>query len=136
MTKTTMTTRPKQKKFDWSILGCAGHINNMFKVNVMFELDTDFTVAAMSLPEPLVMKIKVSHEWGGNKYMVCQTIITQEMTRDDLIELVTGIRKFMDGEQPKDYEQEKRRALWPSSKKNQNEKIMPTLALSDPSQKE
>jgi len=125
-----------QQKFNWDTLGCAGMVNNMFKVVVSFELDTDFTLAQHSLPEYLMAKLKVSHEWNGQNYMVCQMILTQEMTRDDLIELVTMVRKWMDGGPPEETEQQERNQLWQHSKQNQKEKITPTLALSDQQQKE
>lgn len=113
------------------MLGTAGAVVNMFKVVVKFELDTDFTLAQASLPVHLMAKIVVIHD----KYMVCQTILTQEMTREDLVTLVTGIRKFMDGPPPKEAEFKERALLCQSSKKNHNVKISPTLVLSDQQQK-
>ena len=90
----------KHKKFDPAILSCGGYIKNMFRAKVMFELDEDFTIASQSLPSYLAAKIKVSREVHGHKYMTCQMILTQEMTREDLIELVTKVRRWMDGEPP------------------------------------
>ena len=128
----TVKSHQKERKSEVEKISSAGFVLNMFKVDVMFELDTDFTLAQQSLPNYQTVKIKISHDWGGNKYMVCQVILTQEMTKQDLIDLVTGIRTWMDGVPPMtEAESKERKQLCQKSKKLHNEKTTPMLESKD-----
>jgi len=123
-----MTTLKIQlrKKFDWGVLATAQGLKDILTVKVKFELDTDFTLAQASLPVPLTAKALVKHDG----YMVCQMIFTQEMTRDDLIELVKKVRQLVWPEQ------DERKQLCQNSKSLQNEKTTLTLESKDPLLKE
>lgn len=130
-----MTSPQKCNGVNWDSLGTAEHIVNMFRIRVCFKWEAEFTRAQHSLPLPLMAKIHVSHEWNGQEYMVCQMIFTEEMRREDLVQLVTMVREAMDGKSYDQYKEDERKLLCQNLKNSPKEKTTLMLESKDPLQK-